>query len=111
MYVHVPVNRCTALSIRGIKILSLLSSTLPSPFPGCTSTYGLLSLKLVLTGLWSGIMGGVPTAVRMCPPLTTKNWAYYTPLLAVGTSGGSIFVINLSTRALVKEFAVHSCRV
>ena len=77
---------------------------------GSTSTYGLLELRLILGGLWSGI-SGTPTVIRMCPPLTTKNWSFYTPLLAVGSTNGSILVFNLSQRTLVKEFAVHTCAV
>ena len=77
---------------------------------GSTSTYGLLGLRLILGGLWYGI-SGTPTILRMCPPLTTKNWSYYSPLLAVGSTNGSILVFNLSLRALVKEHAVHTCPV
>jgi len=80
------------------------------PSESSTSTYGLLSLRLILGGLWYGI-SGTPTILRMCPPLTTKNWSYYNPLLAVGSTSGSVLVFNLSLRALVKEHAVHTCPV
>ena len=72
--------------------------------------YGLVSLKLILGGLWSSI-SSTPTVLRMCPPLTTKNWLYYAPLVAVGTSNGSVLIFNLSKRVLYKELAVHSCAI
>ena len=78
--------------------------------PGSLSSYGLLSLKLILGGLWSSI-SSTPTVLRMCPPLTTKNWLYYAPLVAVGTSNGSVLIFNLSKRILQKELAVHSCPI
>nr|XP_034957217.1 WD repeat-containing protein 11-like [Zootoca vivipara] len=39
-------------------------------------------LKFLLTGLLSGLPLP-PFAIRMCPPLTTKNLKQYQPLLAV----------------------------
>ncbi|KAM9325042.1 WD repeat-containing protein 11 [Gastrophryne carolinensis] len=67
-------------------------------------------LKFLLTGLLSGLPQP-PFVVRMCPPLTTKNIAQYKPLLAVGTSSGSIFVYNLTSGLLHKELNIHSCDV
>ena len=69
--------------------------------------FGLLSLKLTLGRLWTGITG-TPTAVRMSPPLTTRNWLTYAPLLAVGTSTGSVLIFNLAKRVLTKEFSIFS---
>lgn len=77
---------------------------------GSTLSYGLVSLKLILGGLWSSITS-TPTVVRMCPPLTTKNWLYYAPLVAVGMANGSVLIFNLSKRILSKELAVHSCSI
>ena len=48
-------------------------------------------LKFVLTGLLSGV-AQPPMVIRMCPPLTTKNWNVYQPLLAMGKLG---FVFRL----------------
>jgi len=50
-------------------------------------------------------------AVRMCPPLTTKNWGEYRPLLAVGTQTGNIQIVNVSTGVMEREIAVHSAPV
>ncbi|MCG8621061.1 MAG: hypothetical protein MJE68_03530 [Proteobacteria bacterium] len=85
----------------------LITYSVPS---GSVSMYGLVSLKLILGGLWSSI-SSAPTVLRMCPPLTTKNWLYYAPLVAVGTSNGSVLIFNLSKRVLYKELAVHSCTI
>lgn len=42
-----------------------------------------VTLRLLLVGVTGGITAS-PTCIRMCPPLTTKNWPYYVPALAVG---------------------------
>lgn len=42
-----------------------------------------IQLKFLLTGLLSGLPLP-PFAIRMCPPLTTKNIGHYQPLLAIG---------------------------
>uniref|UniRef100_A0A672R577 WD repeat-containing protein 11-like n=1 Tax=Sinocyclocheilus grahami TaxID=75366 RepID=A0A672R577_SINGR len=67
-------------------------------------------LKFMLTGLLSGLPLP-PFSLRMCPPLTTKNINHYQPLLAVGTSNGSVLVYNLTSGLLHKELSVHSCEV
>ncbi|KAL7990561.1 hypothetical protein Chor_013991 [Crotalus horridus] len=67
-------------------------------------------LKFILTGLLSGLPLP-PFAIRMCPPLTTKNIKQYHPLLAVGTSNGSVLVYNLTSGYLYKELSIHSCEV
>ena len=54
---------------------------------------------------------GTPSVIRMCPPLTTKNWSIYVPLLVVGTTSGSVGVVNLYTKSLHKELSVHTCTV
>lgn len=40
-------------------------------------------LRFLLTGLLNGILNSI-TTVRMCPPLTTKNWSIYEPLITIG---------------------------
>ncbi|XP_037638184.1 WD repeat-containing protein 11 [Sebastes umbrosus] len=69
-----------------------------------------VQLKFLLTGLLSGLPLP-PFALRMCPPLTTKNINHYQPLLATGTSNGSVLVYNLTSGLLHKELSVHSCEV
>uniref|UniRef100_A0A8D1MUB8 WD repeat-containing protein 11 n=1 Tax=Sus scrofa TaxID=9823 RepID=A0A8D1MUB8_PIG len=67
-------------------------------------------LKFLLTGLLSGLPSP-HFAIRMCPPLTTKNIKVYQPLLAVGTSNGSVLVYHLTSGLLHKELSIHSCEV
>ncbi|XP_021384960.1 WD repeat-containing protein 11 isoform X2 [Lonchura striata] len=67
-------------------------------------------LKFLLTGLLSGLPLP-PFAIRMCPPLTTKNIKQYEPILAVGTSNGSVLVFHLTSGLLHKELSIHSCEV
>lgn len=40
-------------------------------------------IKFVMCGLMSAV-ASPPTCAVMCPPLTTKNWANYKPLIAIG---------------------------
>ncbi|CDQ80995.1 unnamed protein product [Oncorhynchus mykiss] len=58
---------------------SLVSGADPPP----PSLQQEVQLKFLLTGLLSGLPLP-PFALRMCPPLTTKNINHYQPLLAVG---------------------------
>ncbi|GAB5578839.1 WD repeat-containing protein 11 [Prionailurus iriomotensis] len=67
-------------------------------------------LRFLLTGLLSGLPSP-QFAIRMCPPLTTKNIKVYQPLLAVGTGNGSVLVYHLTSGLLHKELSVHSCEV
>ncbi|XP_043912007.1 WD repeat-containing protein 11 [Protopterus annectens] len=67
-------------------------------------------LKFILTGLLSGLPLP-PFVIRMCPPLTTRNFKQYHPLLAVGTSNGSVFIYNLTSGLVYKELSIHSCEV
>uniref|UniRef100_A0A4W4H9W4 WD repeat-containing protein 11 n=1 Tax=Electrophorus electricus TaxID=8005 RepID=A0A4W4H9W4_ELEEL len=69
-----------------------------------------VQLRFILTGLLSGLPLP-PFSLRMCPPLTTKNINHYQPLLAVGSSNGSVLVYNLTSGLLHKELSVHSCEV
>ncbi|OXB82590.1 UNVERIFIED_CONTAM: hypothetical protein H355_005845 [Colinus virginianus] len=75
-----------------------------------TSFLQEVHLKFLLTGLLSGLPLP-PFAIRMCPPLTTKNIKQYEPLLAVGTSNGSVLVFHLTSGLLHKELSIHSCEV
>ena len=58
-------------------------------------------------GVASGI-SATPTSLRMCPPLTTKNWPYYTPVVAVGTSPCVSLCVCCSS-VLYKECILGSC--
>ena len=65
-----------------------------------------VNLKFLLVGL-SPALPEPPFHLRMCPPLTTKNFNFYQPLLAVGASSGTVLLYNLSGGQLCKEYNVH----
>ncbi|XP_052225390.1 WD repeat-containing protein 11-like isoform X2 [Dreissena polymorpha] len=67
-------------------------------------------LKFLMTGLLQGLLSPI-TVIRMCPPLTTKNWNIYKPLLAVGSQHGSVQVVNMSSGQVEKEYSVHTSTV
>ncbi|XP_046884968.1 WD repeat-containing protein 11 [Hypomesus transpacificus] len=98
-------KRILDLSLNTMIGQGLLSGEAPSPSPQQE-----VQLKFLLTGLLSGLPLP-PFCLRMCPPLTTKNISHYQPLLAVGTSNGSVLVYNLTSGLLHKELSVHSCEV
>ncbi|XP_038045535.1 WD repeat-containing protein 11-like isoform X5 [Patiria miniata] len=64
-------------------------------------------LKFVLTGLSCGV-ASVPTVIRMCPPVTTRNIHKYKPLVALGSSTGLVQVYNLTTGSLWREYNIHT---
>lgn len=43
-----------------------------------------IGLQFLLVGYMSGLTA-LPHVIRMCPPVTFKNWTVYKPLMAVGT--------------------------
>lgn len=112
-----PVSFCGAplgpnqKRIQDLSLNSMIGQTLiagEAPLP--SSNQQEIQLKFLLTGLLSGLPLP-PFAIRMCPPLTTKNIGHYQPLLAAGTGNGSILVYNLTSGLLHKELSVHSCEV
>ncbi|XP_026164783.1 WD repeat-containing protein 11 [Mastacembelus armatus] len=112
-----PVSFCgaplgpTQKRIQDLSLNSMIGQTLiAGEAPPPSSNQQEVQLKFLLTGLLSGLPLP-PFAIRMCPPLTTKNINYYQPLLAVGTSNGSVLVYNLTSGLLHKELSVHSCEV
>ncbi|KAJ8418074.1 hypothetical protein AAFF_G00137830 [Aldrovandia affinis] len=112
-----PVSFCgTPLGQNQKKIPDLSLNTMigqnlgPGSDAPCLPAQQEVQLKFLLTGLQSGLPLP-PFALRMCPPLTTKNINHYQPLLAVGTSNGSVLIYNLTGGVLHKELSVHSCEV
>uniref|UniRef100_A0A8C4QUC4 WD repeat domain 11 n=1 Tax=Eptatretus burgeri TaxID=7764 RepID=A0A8C4QUC4_EPTBU len=75
-----------------------------------TVSHQEISLKFLLSGLLSSLPSP-PFILRMCPPLTTKNLHQYQPLLAIGTTNGSVLVYHLTSGLLYKEFSIHTCDV
>ncbi|KAJ8316897.1 hypothetical protein KUTeg_004801 [Tegillarca granosa] len=64
-------------------------------------------LRFLLTGLLNGILNSI-TTVRMCPPLTTKNWSIYEPLIAIGNNTGVIQVLNIASGEITREYGIHT---
>ena len=58
-------------------LVSSVSDSLSRAGPG-------VQLKFLMTGLLNGISSHI-SVVRMCPPLTNKNWDIYEPILALGS--------------------------
>ncbi|KAM8852869.1 WD repeat-containing protein 11 isoform 2-T2 [Synchiropus picturatus] len=98
-------------SVQDLSLNSMIGQTLiAGEAPLQSSNQQEVQLKFLLTGLLSGLPLP-PFAIRMCPPLTTKNINHYQPMLATGTSNGSVLVYNLTSGVLHKELSVHSCEV
>lgn len=70
----------------------------------------LTGMKYMMVGILNSLSCQV-TAIRMCPPLTQKNWPHYRPLLAVGLQSGNILIYDLGTGKLMHEYCVHTCEV
>ncbi|XP_076467443.1 WD repeat-containing protein 11-like [Babylonia areolata] len=66
-----------------------------------------VQLKFLMTGLLNGISSHI-TVVRMCPPLTNKNWDVYEPVMALGTYSGSVQLANAASGQIEKEYSLHS---
>ena len=66
-----------------------------------------LNVKLLMNGVLANL-SNPPFVLKMCPPLTTKNWPEYNPLLASGGSNGNIQILNMSTGLIHREFATHT---
>ena len=90
---HCTYSKLNKIGIPGT-VDNILSST-PNPgenSDGSSYDNSLLHLlKLQTTGIIGGLLSP-PFVVRMCPPLTVKNFSDYQPLLALGSSNGSIQV-------------------
>lgn len=60
-----------------------------------------------LTGLLIPLSSPIG-ALKMCPPLTIKNWASYQPFAGVGCNNGIIQICDVANGSVVKEIAVHN---
>ena len=74
----------TINEIDGECMLSLADMIPPLvQFYGSTGQKNQRKIKFQLIGMYQGVASN-PTCIKMCLPLTTKNWAFYEPLAAVG---------------------------
>ncbi len=83
------------------------SVTLDDLIPPTVENCKDLSVKLLMSAVMSNL-GNPPYVLRMCPPLTTKNWPEYNPYLASGGNNGNIQIIDMSTGKVEREFATHT---
>ena len=92
-------------------IFYVCSQTTPLPAPPTGSVpYSLLTVRMVLTGVYYGLAPNSLT-LRMCPPITNKNWKSYKYLVAIGNSGGGVQIFDMRSRQLYREMVVHTCPV
>lgn len=65
-------------------VLSPPERTLSDSFSGSQQQGGVdKSFRFLLVGLLTNVQMS-PTCASMCPPMTTKNWPEYRPLVAIG---------------------------
>lgn len=62
-----------------------LADVIPPPLTSGSVIPNSAHFKFIMVTL-SSTVSSPPTCSVMCPPLTTKNWANYKPLIAVGRS-------------------------
>ncbi|XP_019864425.1 PREDICTED: WD repeat-containing protein 11-like isoform X2 [Amphimedon queenslandica] len=102
-------DRPIGSSCEGLTLSQSIAPHWFNPSDG-TNIYTLVSPYMTLTNIYYGL-ASAPTVLKMCPPLTTKNWHFYKPLVAVGNGTGGVQIVNLSTRQLYREITVHTCAV
>lgn len=85
----------------------MLANVISPPLMSGSTIPNSAHFKFIMTSL-SSTVSSPPTCSVMCPPLTTKNWSSYKPLIAVGNSQGCIQVFNLGTGLLIREYTIHT---
>ena len=102
MSVEVTVQKKKKSSKPNFSLDDLIPSTIDG-FAKDTTT----SVKLLLSGVLSNL-SNPPFVLRMCPPLTTKNWPDYKPFLASGGNNGNIQILDMSLGKVEREYATHT---
>ncbi|XP_013774548.1 WD repeat-containing protein 11-like [Limulus polyphemus] len=69
-----------------------------------------MSLKFLITGYLNGL-APPPHVIRMCPPVTFRNWTVYKPLMAIGNALGGVQVFNMATGIIEREFSLLTAPV
>uniref|UniRef100_A0A8C3AVD7 WD repeat-containing protein 11 n=1 Tax=Cyclopterus lumpus TaxID=8103 RepID=A0A8C3AVD7_CYCLU len=106
---YTPVSFCGAplgpnqKRIQDLSLNSMIGQTLIAGEALSPSNQQEVQLKFLLTGLLSGLPLP-PFALRMCPPLTTKNINNYQPLLAIGVSLRDVVEEYLTARLRILTF-------
>lgn len=94
----------------------LSSESVPTSPPATSVSYynqhrkKSLGLQFLLVGYLNGLTPS-PHVIRMCPPVTFRNWSVYKPLMAVGSGGGILQIVNMATGAIESEFSIHTAPI
>ena len=72
---------------QGAKHKSIPRISLEDYIPSNVEVAADLNIKLVVNGVFANLANS-PFVLKMCPPLTTKNWPEYQPLCASGGNNG-----------------------
>jgi hypothetical protein len=67
-----------------------------------------LNLKLSMSTMLNNLPQ-LPFVMKICPPMTRKNWSYYESLLAVGCSNGDLYTYQLEeNNNLWRKYSLHT---
>jgi len=86
---------------------SLKLSGLKAYIPTCFQDAVCSPMRLLCVGLMP-VAASPLTALRMCPRRISEDDPSYQPLLALGTAGGVVQIINIATTTVHRELAVHT---
>ncbi|ESP00415.1 hypothetical protein LOTGIDRAFT_140712, partial [Lottia gigantea] len=93
-----------------VSLADMISQSQLPAFNDSSSRGHTVQLKFLMTGLINGVTSHV-TCIRMCPPLTNKNFATYQPLVVVGSSTGTLQIINVASGQIDREYNLHTSTV
>ena len=71
------------------------------------SSANKIDLRLVLQSTINNNVS-MPFVIKIGPPLTNKNYKYWTPLLAMGSSNGALIIYNLEKNLIEKKLLVYN---
>lgn len=66
-----------------------------------------INFKLYLTSVLNNLPQ-LPFCMKICPPMTRKNWSYYESLLAIGCSNGDLYIYQLENGVLWRKYTLHT---
>ena len=67
-----------------------------------------LNLKLNMSTMLNNLPQ-LPFVMKICPPMTRKNWSYYESLLAIGCSNGDLYTYQLEqNNSLWRKYSLHT---
>ena len=66
-----------------------------------------LNLKFYLNSMLFNLPQ-LPFVMKICPPMTRKNWSIYESLLAVGCVNGDLYVYQLESGNMWRKYSLHT---